>query len=119
MMGVLSVHDLRVRCIVGVHTHERKIEQDLLVDLELEFDFTAAAESDGIGHTIDYTLLTERLEEWIRREKFQLIETLAERACDLICREWTQVKRCRVTIKKPSALPKARYAAVTAERKAA
>ena len=61
----------------------------------------------------------ERLEAWIRKEQFQLIETLAERACDLICKEWPQVKRCQVTIKKPSALPKARYAAVTAERKVA
>jgi dihydroneopterin aldolase len=116
-MGTLSVHDLRVRCIVGVHTHERKIEQDLLIDLVLEFDFTDAAREDGIGKTIDYTLLTERLEEWIRQEKFKLIETLAERACDLIRKEWPQVKLCRVTIKKPSALPKARFAAVTAERK--
>jgi dihydroneopterin aldolase len=117
-MGTLSVHDLRVRCIVGVYTHERKIEQDLLIDLTLEFDFAEAARDDGIDQTIDYTVLTERLEAWIRKEQFKLIETLAERACDLICKEWPQVRRCQVTIKKPAALPKARYAAVTAERRA-
>lgn len=118
-MGAIAVHDLRVRCIVGVHTHERKIEQDLLIDLHLELDFTEAAASDSISRTIDYTALTDRLEEWIRREKFRLIETLAERACDLILKEWPETRMCRVTIKKPSALPKARYAAVTAERRAA
>jgi dihydroneopterin aldolase len=64
-------------------------------------------------------VLTERLEAWIRREKFKLIETLAERACELLCKEWPQLRRCQETIKKPAALPKARYAAVTVERVAA
>ena len=116
-MGLLAIHDLRVRCIVGMHTHERKIEQDLLVDLDLDLDFEKAAKSDDIAHSIDYTLLAARLEDWIRKEKFQLIETLAERACVLICGEWPQISRCRITIKKPGAMPKARYAAVTCERR--
>lgn len=114
-MGVLDIHDLRVRCIVGVHTHERKVEQDLLVDVRLEFDFSEAAHSDQIDLTIDYTRLADLLEAWMQREKFQLIETLAARACFLITDEWPQISHCRITIKKPSALPKARYASVTSE----
>lgn len=114
-MGVLDIHDLRVRCIVGIHTHERKVEQDLFVDVHLEFDFSEAARTEQIAHTIDYTRLAEMLEAWMQREKFQLIETLAARACHLITDEWPQIKHCRVTIKKPGALPEARYAAVTSE----
>ncbi len=114
-MGVLDVHDLRIRCIVGVHNQERKIEQDLLVDLNLKFDFSEAAHTDRIDLTIDYTRLAHMLELWMQREKFQLIETLATRACILITDEWPQISYCRVTIKKPSALPKASYASVTSE----
>ncbi len=117
-MGILEIKDLRIRCIVGVYTHERKVEQDLLVDLHLEFDFSKAAHNDQIDLTIDYTHLTEILEAWMQREQFQLIETLAARACILITDEWPQISFCRVTIKKPSALPKAAYAAVTSEWKA-
>ena len=115
-MGIITVHDLRIRCIVGIHTHERKVEQDLFVDVRLESDFTDAADTDQISRTIDYTELARLLEGWARREKFKLIETLAVRACALICGKWPQIRRCRVTIKKPGALPKARYAAVTAEK---
>lgn len=117
-MGILDIHDLRVRCIVGIHTHERKIEQDLFVDVRLEFDFSEAARTEQIAHTIDYTRMAALLEEWMRREKFQLIETLAERACLLIADEWPHIRLCRVTIKKPGALPEARYASVTSEWKA-
>lgn len=114
-MGVLNIEDLRVRCIVGVYTHERKVEQDLFVDLRLEFDFSEAARTDQIAHTLDYTRLAAMLEEWMQREKFELIETLAERACVLIIDAFPQVRACRVTIKKPGALDKAKYAAVTSE----
>lgn len=118
-MGVITVQDLRVRCIVGVNPHERKVEQDLFVDLRIETDFSGAARTDRLRHTVDYTAMTGLLSDWMRREKFKLIETLAERACALLCAEWPQIRRCRVTIKKPGALPMARYAAVTAERESA
>jgi dihydroneopterin aldolase len=114
-MGILDIEDLRIRCIVGVYTHERKIEQDLFVDIRLEFDFSEAARTDQIGHTLDYTRLAAMLEEWMQREKFQLIETLAERSCVLITEAFPEVRHCRVTIKKPGALPAARYASVTSE----
>jgi dihydroneopterin aldolase len=115
-MGRISVQDLRVRCIVGVNPHERKVEQDLFVDLELDTDFGEAARTDHLKYTVDYTAIAALLTEWIRREQFGLIETLAERACALLCETWPQIRRCRVTIKKPAALPGAMHAAVTAER---
>ncbi|MDQ2999676.1 MAG: dihydroneopterin aldolase [Fibrobacterota bacterium] len=118
-MGILNVDDLRIRCIVGVYTHERKVEQDLFVDVRLEFDFSEAARTDQISHSLDYTRLAAILEEWMQREKFQLIETLAERACVLITDAFPEVRHCRVTIKKPAALAAARYASVTAERSVA
>lgn len=116
-MGIIHIEDLKVRCIVGVYTHERKVEQDLFVDVRLEMDFTEAARTDQIGHTLDYTRLTSLLEEWMRREKFQLIETLSERACVLITDAFPEVRHCRVTIKKPGALAAARYASVISERR--
>lgn len=115
-MGIIAIQDLKVRCIVGVNPHERKVEQDLFVDLRIDTDFADAAHSDQLSHTVDYTAMASLLTDWIRREKFLLIETLAERACALLCAEWPQIRRCRVTIKKPAALPQARYAAVTAEK---
>jgi 7,8-dihydroneopterin aldolase/epimerase/oxygenase len=118
-MGIMNLEDLKIRCIVGVYTHERKVEQDLFVDVRLEFDFSEAARTDHISYTLDYTRLAAMLEEWMQREKFELIETLAERACVLITDGFPEVRHCRVTIKKPAALPAAKYASVTSERSVA
>ena len=115
-MGTLSVKDLKVNCIVGLYAHERKVLQDIFVDLDLDFDFSLSAQTDAIEHTLDYTELTAWLEQWIQAEKFKLIETLAEHAVQQILNRWPVIKRCRFEIKKPGALPKARYASVCVER---
>jgi len=117
-MNCIQIRDLKIRCIVGVHLHERKSEQDLIIDLDLDLDFSNAAKHDSLDYTLDYTLIAERLEAFCQHEKFQLIETLAVRACDLILEDWKQVRKCRIVIKKPMALPQAAYAGVTVEREA-
>ncbi len=115
-MDRLSVRALQVRCIVGVHAHERKREQDLLVDADLWFDFSTAAASDRLDDTVDYTRVTEDLAAFVRAERFRLIETLARRACDRILAQEPRLRRCRLTIRKPAALPEAECAAVTVDR---
>ena len=46
----------------------------------------------------------------------QLIETLAEQGCQLIFQTWPIVQRCYIKVKKPAAVPQARYAAVSVNR---
>ncbi len=115
-MDQLSIRDLKVSCIVGVHAHERKREQDLFLDADLWFDFGPAAISDHLRDTIDYTLVAEDLTEFIRAEQFQLIETLAHRACERLLNQQSQLKRCRLNIRKPGAVPNAACASVSVER---
>ena len=42
----------------------------------------------------------------------EVIETLAERGCLLIFERWPQVQRAAIKVKKPGAVPQARFAAV-------
>ncbi len=115
-MDFLSIRDLRVRCIVGVHPHERKREQDLFLDADLWMDFSPAAKSDQLSDAVDYTRVAEDLTGFIRAERFQLIETLARRACERMLARETALRRCRLTIRKPGALANAQCASVTVER---
>jgi dihydroneopterin aldolase len=115
-MDMLSIRDLKISCIVGVHSHERKREQDLFLDVDLWLDFHPAAASDHLQNTIDYTTVADDITEFIRAEKFQLIETLAQRACERLLRMQTRLQRCRLVIRKPAAVPNALCAMVTVER---
>jgi dihydroneopterin aldolase len=74
------------------------------------------AASDHLADTVDYTTVAAELTEFVRAERFQIIETLAERACARILERHPVVRRCRLVILKPSALPHAQGAVVTAEK---
>ena len=113
---MLSIRELKVSCIVGVHAHERKREQELFLDADLWFDFGPVAVSDHLRDTIDYTLVAEVLTTFIRAERFQLIETLAHRACELLLKRLMQLQKCRLVIRKPGAVPNAQCAMITVEQ---
>ena len=54
MIGTTGLHNLRVDAIVGIYPHERDKAQTLFLDIELDYDFGPAAESDVISDAVDY-----------------------------------------------------------------
>ena len=60
-MSQISIVDLEVFYRVGVPDAERAKPQRLLLTVEMESDFSAAAKSDSIADTIDYFAVTQRL----------------------------------------------------------
>jgi dihydroneopterin aldolase len=115
-LGTVSIRELRISCIVGVYPDERKREQDLFVDADLEFDFARVAASDHLADTVDYTTVAAELTEFVRAERFQILETLAQRACVRILESHPIVRRCRLVIRKPAAVAHAQGAVVTVEQ---
>lgn len=112
-MGTVSIRELRISCIVGIYPHERKREQDLYLDVDMDFDFARVAASDHLADTVDYTEVATELTNFIRAERFQIIETLGHRACELVLEKWPFLQRCRMVIRKPAAVPNAQGAVVT------
>lgn len=116
MTGTISIVDLHVSCIIGIYPHERVEPQSLYLDLEFDTDFTSAAHTEDITHTVNYVQVSQVLTEFLQTQRFQLLETLAERSCQLVFQLWPAITRCRLTVKKPGALAEARHTAVTIER---
>ncbi len=70
-MKKISIVDLEVFYRVGVPDAERAQPQRLLLTIEMEADFSAAAKSDSITDTIDYfDGHAAALEIW-RRQKLE------------------------------------------------
>ncbi len=116
MLGTITITDLEIHCIVGILEHERADAQAIFVDVELDTDFAQAHATEDVRHTVNYAEVSQRLAELAQMRKYQLIETMVEDCCALIFDRWPAVTRARVTIKKPTAVPDARYPAVMVER---
>jgi dihydroneopterin aldolase len=113
-MPRISIVDLEVFCRVGVPDAERAQPQRLLLTVEMEFDFSAAASSDAIADTIDYFAVSQRLLKFGEGKSWKLIEKLAADIADVILSEF---KPQSVTVEvKKFVIPQARYMAVSLTR---
>ena len=113
-MDKITLCDLEVFYRVGVPVEERAKPQRLLLTIEMQLDFTAAASSDDLAHTIDYDALSKRLLDFGNDREWKLIETLGVDLARMILRECA-AKTVSVEVKK-FILPQTRYVAVTVTR---
>ena len=113
-MSRISIVDLEVFYRVGVPDAERAQPQRLLLTVEMESDFSAAAKSDGIADTIDYFAVTQRLLKFGDGRSWKLIEKLAADIVDTILAEF---KPAGVTVEvKKFIIPQARHVSVSIKR---
>ena len=117
MTGTAGLKDLRVDCIVGIYPHERVHTQTVLVDVELDYDFAPAVESDAIADAVDYDVVASSVTELLQAGRFQLIETMAERTAALLLSRVPVVTAVRVEVRKPAAVPAASCSFVRVERR--
>ena len=116
MIGTAGLKGLQIDCIVGIHEHERAMAQRVVMDIELDSDFAAAAESDAIGDAVDYAAAAESVTDLAQRRQFQLIETMAEETAAMLLATRLPVQVVRVEIRKPAAVPAAACSFVRVER---
>lgn len=116
MMGTAGLRSFRVDCVVGIHEHERATNQPVIMDIELDYDFAAAAGSDAIGDAVDYERVAAAVAELVRHRKFQLLETMAEDMAAMLLEQLTPVRTVRLEIRKPDAVPAAACSFVRVER---
>lgn len=87
-MAKISIVDLEVFYRVGVPDEERARPQGLMLTVELECDFSAAARTDSIHDTIDYFAVSQRLLKLGEGREWKLIEKLAADIADILLTEF-------------------------------
>jgi dihydroneopterin aldolase len=110
----VSIRELRVSAVIGVHDWEREIEQTLVFAVDMAADVAKAAASDRISDALDYSAVAQTVTDVVTQGEFQLIETAAERVARQLLADYP-LGWVRVEVAKP--LSRDGYtAAVTVER---
>lgn len=112
-MDNISIKGLKISTRIGIHEWEQRIDQTLLIDLNLGLDLTNVHEE--IQHTIDYALLSQIVTDYVGQKSFKLIETVANEVAQLL-REQTKASQVTVTVSKPQAVRNASLVQVTVHR---
>lgn len=108
----IHIKNLRLMTIIGVHEQERSGKQDVVINIEMEFDGAKAAESDDIKDTLDYEAAKKRIVEEVEDSSFYLLEKLASRILELVMED-PLVLKAVVEVDKPHALSLADSVSVT------
>ncbi len=116
MIGTAGLKSLKIDCIVGIFDHERRNPQSVILDIDLDYDFAAAAGSESIGDAVNYAAVAQDVTEFVQRRSFQLIETMAEETAAMLLSQLTPVRTVRLEIRKPAAVPAAACSFVRVER---
>lgn len=114
-MDKVFIEGLAVEAVIGIHEWERRNRQSLLLDLTLSFDNRVPAASDSIGDAHDYEAIATRVVAFVSMTRVHLVETLAERCAAMVLEEFG-VRKVRLKVTKPGALPGARAVGVVIKR---
>ena len=102
-MMIIKIENLKLRTIVGIYDWEKEKKQDVIINIEMEFDGTKAIETDSIDDTIDYKTITKEIIEMVEGQEYNLIERIAGDAMKIIMRN-DKVQKASVRVDKPGAL---------------
>ena len=116
MTGTTGLKNLQVDCIIGIYPHERAATQTVYLDIDLDYDFAAPAASDSIADAVDYDGIAASVTTLLQSGRFQLIETMAEKAAALLLAEVPVATAVRIEVRKPAAVPAAACSFVRVER---
>lgn len=102
-MDQIIIRDLVVHGILGVNPEERTQTQPILINIALDYDTRAAAQSDDLTQTVSYSRVARRVRQHVEQSRDRLVEKLvADLAC-LILTEFP-VEAVRVRVEKPTAV---------------
>jgi len=99
-IDIVFIADLRIETVIGIYDWEKEIKQVVAFDIEMANDNRRAAMTDRIDDTIDYKAVSKRLIQFVGNAQFELVETLAERCCEILLNEfnlpWVRLKASKL-----------------------
>ena len=114
-MDKIFIKNLLARGIIGVKDWERKRAQDILINITLFTDTRRAGESDNINDSVDYSIVSKKIQAHAETVARLTVEALANDLAKL-CLEEKGVQKVIVRVDKPRAVRFAETVGVEIER---
>jgi len=95
----IFLENLRIKCKIGASEKERRVAQEVIIDLSLFANLKRAAATDRIGYTIDYRRVRRQISEFVSSREFRLLEGLAEGVASVALKT-AGVQRVSVKVRK-------------------
>lgn len=94
------VNNLAIKTIIGCNSAERKRKKTIFLTYTYKLKKNPVVLNDDLTNTLNYQTLAHALKTNLEKESFYLIETIAEKALEIIL-GFPEIKKATVKIVKP------------------
>ncbi len=99
----IRIKQLRLRTYIGFNEEEQRKRQDVVVNLCIDYDALAAAQSDQPNAALNYRTITKQIIHLVESNRFLLLERLVHAILDLVL-SYPAARWAEVEVDKPHAL---------------
>ncbi|WP_152205620.1 dihydroneopterin triphosphate 2'-epimerase [Marinobacter changyiensis] len=110
----VRIKDLLLRTYIGIKEEEINNLQDVVINVCLTYDATAALDNNAIASALNYRTITKQIIHHIDGNRFALLERMTHEVLSIVM-EHTAVQWAKVEIDKPHALRYAESVSVSLE----
>lgn len=101
-MGWIRINNMRFYTYNGVLPEEKRLGQRLEIDVALAYPVETAVKDDDLKTTVSYADVYETIRDFVEKNSFDLIETVANRVCDLVLTIYPSLTAVRLRVRKYS-----------------
>ncbi len=112
--ATVRIKDLLLRTYIGIKEEEIRNQQDVLINVCLTYDATAAVSYNEIESALNYRTITKQIIAHVEGNRFALLERMTHEILGIVM-EHNAVAWARVEIDKPHALRYAESVSVALE----
>lgn len=114
-MDTITLSNISIKTLIGIHAWEQSVQQKLVIDLTLTTDAATIALTDSIEQAIDYEKVVQEISAFAKNQHFQLVETFADRLANHLLTLFP-TENVTLTVHKPGALKEAKDVAIRVTR---
>ena len=96
----IHIEDLSFKCIIGLLDFERDNPQEVIINLELDYDYK--------DEFINYAEVSALIKTHLQEKEYELLEDALENLFNLISQNFPLTKKLHIKITKPNILPNCR-----------
>jgi dihydroneopterin aldolase len=100
MQNIIRIKNAVFYAYHGAMKEEQSIGGRYEADVELYTDFTEAAKTDNLHHTINYHNVYKYINRKVNEKKYYLIETIATVIADGLLKDYPALEKVSVKIRK-------------------
>ena len=101
--AIINITNLRLRTFIGFNPDEMEKQQDVVINIEIQYLANKAFADDDVEKALNYKTITKEVIRHVEEGRFLLLEKLVMDVLE-ICTQHPRTVYAKVTIDKPHAL---------------